>query len=108
MIVSVSGDVDTVLHIKSWTHFFDPGDAVTLPVSTITKITLRKMQLICRTFSEIAINKVDRIGQLCLEELTVCAENTQINETLVENVSRKKVNFTIAPYQGTQGKIDEL
>ena len=108
LVENICGDVDTVLHIKTWTQFFDPGDAVTLPGSLINNIALRNLDLSCRMFAEILTNREDHIDHLCLEDLSIRAENTQINEALIKNVCRKNLNFTVASYRGTQGKIDEL
>lgn len=105
---NITGNLDTVLHIKPWQQFLDLGiDEIPLK-SVVRNLILRNMQLTCRIFFDIQNTNDIKLTDFTLDNLAITAEISAFDANVISELRLNKTTFYPAIYHGTQGVIDEL
>ena len=95
LVEDIKGDVNNFLYIRPWTQFFDLKGREDTPYSYGSNITMRNIDLTCKTFFNVqASDKQYKLSNFTFENLTIQAEKPEYDEKVIHNSVWKKVKVT--------------
>lgn len=97
-IENVKGSARTCIYIRPWKQFFDLKGRKTAPVSISQNITFKNIEMECKKFAEVGITEHDRLANFTLENMTIKADNVELDETLFDGLTVKNVMINDKPF----------
>ena len=90
-IENITGNINSLLFIKPWNQFFDLKDSQTPPASTAKNITLRNIDINCKTFAVLGLNPGDTLSNFTLENIKIQTKDETFNASVIDNLIFKNV-----------------
>ncbi len=97
LIENISGQVGTLINMRSWTQFFNMEGVEIKPFGTVRNITMRNINVTADKVGDIVGNSTDKVSNIKLENIRVTAKNAVLNTNHQTNVSAKNVIVNGAP-----------
>lgn len=93
-VENIQGNAISLIYIKPWTQFFDLKGREDIPISYVSNITMRNIDLKCNVFFDVDITKNDKLSQFTFEDLRIEAEKDSYDKSVVDGFtfSNVKVN----------------
>jgi polygalacturonase len=88
---NIKGQANSLIFIKPWTQFFDLKGRKDVPLSYSENIVLKNIELKCEEFFDVAISDYDRLVNFTFENLTIDANNSSFDKSLVKGMTLKNV-----------------
>lgn len=88
---NISGHAKSLIYIKPWRQFFDLKGREDVPLSYSDNISLKNIDFKCETFFDVAITEYDNLSNFTFENLTIEAENGDLDKTLISGLTMKNV-----------------
>lgn len=94
LLEDIEGKVGSMLHIHPWTQFFDLQGREQIPMSYASNIVLRKLDLECTHFFDVAReDKQYRLSDFRFEHMRIKAKVTGCDRSIVQNFEWKNVKI---------------
>ena len=90
-VEDISGDARSLILVKPWTQFFDLKGREDMPLSHANNVTLRRIQLECATFFDIAESDQYQLQDFTFQDLDIKAANTDFNKGLIQGLTWENV-----------------
>jgi polygalacturonase len=92
LVEDVKGVADNFIFIRPWTQFFDLKGTTEIPMSYANNITMRNIDLQCKTFFNVSASDQYELKDFAFEKINVTASgNAAIDKSQIENFSLKSV-----------------
>ena len=90
-VEDIQGEVSNFIFIHPWTQFFDLQGRTDMPLSRAHNITMRRCQIRCKTFFNVAASDQYSLSDFTFADLDIQAVNPDCDASLVKNFTQKKV-----------------
>jgi len=91
-IENITGNVLNFIYVKSWTQFFNLQGNNDIPYSYSSNVTMRNIDLDCKTFFSVEYNlKLFKLFDFTFENLNIRAKNADFHPEYIENFKVKNV-----------------
>ena len=92
-VENIRGNAASVLVVRPWTQFFKPGERV-LPPSICNNITLRNMDIKCKTFFDVGKSDKYQLKDFKFENLAItCSKNSSFDQSIIDGISTKNISI---------------
>jgi polygalacturonase len=92
LVEDVKGAADNFIFIRPWTQFFDLKGTTEIPMSYANNITMRRIELDCKTFFNVSASDQYELKDFEFEKLTVNASgNAAVDKDQIKNFTLKSV-----------------
>jgi polygalacturonase len=92
LVEDIKGVADNFIYIRPWTQFFDLKGATEIPMSYANNVTMRRIELDCKTFFNVSASEQYELKDFTFEKLTVKAsDNGAVDKEQVKNFTLKSV-----------------
>ena len=86
-VENINGQAHSCIYVKPWSQFFDLKGHKEIPLSIGENITLRNIDLKCEIFFNVKTNEHNRLSKFLFENLTIEAENGDIDKNIIQDFS---------------------
>ncbi len=86
-VENINGQAHSCIYVKPWSQFFDLKGYKEMPLSIGENITLRNIDLKCEIFFNVKTNEHNRLSKFLFENLTIEAENGDIDKNIIQDFS---------------------
>lgn len=93
-VEQIEGNAGSFLYIRPWTQFFDLKGRSDIPMSYGRHITMRQINLRCKTFFN--VRRADdqyRLSDFCFEDLTIETDDAACDRSLIDNLTWNRVEL---------------
>jgi len=90
-VENIKGDAETCLAIFAWKQFFDLKGRTDIPLSYGDQITLKNIELKCKTFYGVQKDPNVRLSNFTFENLNIESVKTNIDKSSIDGVVFKNV-----------------
>jgi polygalacturonase len=90
-VENIKGDAETCLAIFAWKQFFDLKGRTDIPLSYGDQITLKNIELKCKTFYGVEKDPNVRLSNFTFENLNIESVKTNIDKSSIDGVVFKNV-----------------
>ncbi len=91
-VEDITGNAQNFLLVRPWTQFYDLKDRKDTPVSYSNNITMRRIQLECKTFFNVTQNKEQyQLRDFLFEDCNIKAVNVNYHPEYIDNLVVKNV-----------------
>ena len=90
----LTGSCGSVLTIRPWTQFYEPGDRADMPLSECHDVTLRDLRLTCRNFFDVGTSDKYRLHHFTFENIDVQDRGGNFRPEVIENATVRNVNIS--------------
>jgi len=87
----ITGSGDNCIYIRPWTQFYDLKDRETPPPSVSENITFKYITMKVKSFTKIGMTENDHLKNFTFENMTIEAEDPQIETSVFEGLKMKNV-----------------
>ncbi len=92
-VENIMGSASSVLVVRPWTQFFKPGDRE-LPPSVCNNITMRNINMNCKTFFDVGKSDKYQLKDFKFENLLItCSKNSAFDQSIIDGVTTKNVSI---------------
>lgn len=92
-VENIMGSASSVLVVRPWTQFFKPGDRE-LPPSVCNNITMRNIDMKCKTFFDVGKSDKYQLKDFKFENLCItCSKNSAFDQSIIDGVITKNISI---------------
>lgn len=91
-VENIRGSATNVLVVRPWTQFFKPGDREDMPLSVCDHITIRNIDMDCKTLFNVGASDKYRLQNFTVENVRVrVTDNVTLEDDIIENMTTKNL-----------------
>ncbi len=92
-VEDITGNVTYFIFIRPWTQFFDLQGRTDMPLSYGKHVTMRNIEMSCRSFFEVEKSDQYRLSDFLFENLDITTDNSSYDKNQIDHFEMKNVKL---------------